>query len=807
MKKSTLWALLVSVMVFLICLPAAAYADDTPTFEFEGEARYYIGTNMLWKGFENEGNKIIVGDRVYVCKQMSIADHDYVYFLNGEVSKYDNGNYKYAYLETSYSGNSFKESTMEFAAELKTPYDENGEENERTLASGTIPARAYPLPVSLEYSGNTVSYREGSEYVQGFWEDGNIITINYDDGETTDTYIYKAIYDEYGTDYGNYYLNGEVPVDEDGNPDTSSSENKMNFWVEKPEGGIPAGTKELPFQCAYEYGYSDVITVEGTLAVEQIPEIESFEYDGKPLVYYEGDDVWDDGYTWADHFEEAGNKLIIHYNNDTTAEYIYTRYKYYVSEEDFVETGDYVLNGEVVLDDNNNPENSLLPSVKYKLGDDTATIYLGDDKNNTTEVPCKRAPKPVGLKYEGCDLFYHPEGNEAEGLFTVGNKISIVYDDDSVDEYICKGFTDDGYARTGYFLDGEVLFNGLYYDTLNVNIIVPDDGFAVGTKKIGFSTVYDYGHTEITVTGELDVLPAPEPTAVEFVPAREDFVPETLAGKSHVGEEAFEEDGNKFIVTYRDGSTKEYIYVPDTEENSGGFVENGDYYAGNFGFNVQLDDCVKKGLNKITFYYKQIVEVDGKAKEVSVPFTATVKATKEWVRLEFRKAAAYTGKARKPAGKLYDSNDKALPADSYTIVYPKAIKVGSYEATPVFNEDYENYEEIAEHYVIDDESIGEFSIIPKKVTLSKVTSGKKSFTAYWKKVTAQASGYQIQYALNKNFTKGKKTVTVTSYKTARKAIKKLKAKKKYYVRVRAYKKVDGEKYFGAWSKIKSVKTK
>lgn len=63
------------------------------------------------------------------------------------------------------------------------------------------------------------------------------------------------------------------------------------------------------------------------------------------------------------------------------------------------------------------------------------------------------------------------------------------------------------------------------------------------------------------------------------------------------------------------------------------------------------------------------------------------------------------------------------------------------------------------------------------------------------------------YAANSKFTSGKKTVTVSSSKTTSKKITKLKAKKKYYVRVRTYKKVSGTKYYSDWSKTKTVKTK
>ncbi len=91
-------------------------------------------------------------------------------------------------------------------------------------------------------------------------------------------------------------------------------------------------------------------------------------------------------------------------------------------------------------------------------------------------------------------------------------------------------------------------------------------------------------------------------------------------------------------------------------------------------------------------------------------------------------------------------------------------------------------------------------------TITKLTAGKKSFTAQWKKAPTVA-GYQIQYAANAKFTKGKKTVTVKSANTVKKAFKKLGSKKKYYVRVRAYKKINGKTVYSSWSKSKAVKTK
>ena len=41
----------------------------------------------------------------------------------------------------------------------------------------------------------------------------------------------------------------------------------------------------------------------------------------------------------------------------------------------------------------------------------------------------------------------------------------------------------------------------------------------------------------------------------------------------------------------------------------------------------------------------------------------------------------------------------------------------------------------------------------------------------------------------------------------KKAVKKLKAKKKYFVRIRTYKTVNGKKVYSFWSKAKTVKSK
>ena len=86
---------------------------------------------------------------------------------------------------------------------------------------------------------------------------------------------------------------------------------------------------------------------------------------------------------------------------------------------------------------------------------------------------------------------------------------------------------------------------------------------------------------------------------------------------------------------------------------------------------------------------------------------------------------------------------------------------------------------------------------------SAKSSAKKKMTVKIKSKAVGATGYQIQYSLKKTF-KGAKATTMT--KTS-KTITKLSSGKTYYVRVRAYNKVNGKNTYAKWSKVKTVKVK
>ena len=100
-----------------------------------------------------------------------------------------------------------------------------------------------------------------------------------------------------------------------------------------------------------------------------------------------------------------------------------------------------------------------------------------------------------------------------------------------------------------------------------------------------------------------------------------------------------------------------------------------------------------------------------------------------------------------------------------------------------------------------------FSIVPKPTTMTSLAAAKRGFTAKWRKMTTQTTGYQLQYSTSSSFKSGNKAVYITKNTILSKKITKLKAKKKYCVRVRTYKIVSGTKYFSVWSKPKYVITK
>ena len=160
----------------------------------------------------------------------------------------------------------------------------------------------------------------------------------------------------------------------------------------------------------------------------------------------------------------------------------------------------------------------------------------------------------------------------------------------------------------------------------------------------------------------------------------------------------------------------------------------------------------------------------------------------------------YNGKVITPKVIVKDRTGKTLVKNTdYTVSYAKGRKyVGKYAVKITFKGKYSGTKTLY------------FTIKPKATSISSLKAGSKKFTVKWKKQATQTTGYQVQYSASSKFSKAK-TVTVGKNTTVSKKISKLSGKKKYYVRVRAYKtvKINGKsiRIYSGWSKAKTVTTK
>ena len=172
----------------------------------------------------------------------------------------------------------------------------------------------------------------------------------------------------------------------------------------------------------------------------------------------------------------------------------------------------------------------------------------------------------------------------------------------------------------------------------------------------------------------------------------------------------------------------------------------------------------------------------------------TITATASYKKSETSKAFKLNAKTNGNGKLTYTTSNKAVATvDAAGKVTVKGLGVAKITVKAAATTDYKAASKTVT-----------VTVAPKKQSISLVNKIKKQLTIKWKKNT-KASGYQVVYSTNKKFT-GKKTVrkakTTTSYK-----IKGLKKGKKYYVKVRSYKTVNGKRIYGAYSTVKKATIK
>ena len=134
---------------------------------------------------------------------------------------------------------------------------------------------------------------------------------------------------------------------------------------------------------------------------------------------------------------------------------------------------------------------------------------------------------------------------------------------------------------------------------------------------------------------------------------------------------------------------------------------------------------------------------------------------------------------------------KLKKGTDYTVAYRNNTEVGTATVTLTGKGNFTGTKKLT------------FAINPKNVSISKLAAGTKQLSVQWT-AREDVTGYEIEYGLNSKLKDGT-TVRVKKAATAKKVIKGLKSGKKYYVHIRAYRKVGRKTYWSAWSKTKSTK--
>lgn len=162
-----------------------------------------------------------------------------------------------------------------------------------------------------------------------------------------------------------------------------------------------------------------------------------------------------------------------------------------------------------------------------------------------------------------------------------------------------------------------------------------------------------------------------------------------------------------------------------------------------------------------------------------------------------KKEFTYNKKVQQPSVIVKNSSGAAISADNYTLSYSADSKLpGVYSVTVDFKNQYSGNQTFV------------YTIKPAKTTLKAGSVTKNTIKLNWKKAVG-VTGYQIQYSTSPKF-KNVKKVSVNAKKTST-TLKKLTKNKKYYIRIRSYKKSTinnkSTSLYSSWSTVKNIKTK
>lgn len=249
------------------------------------------------------------------------------------------------------------------------------------------------------------------------------------------------------------------------------------------------------------------------------------------------------------------------------------------------------------------------------------------------------------------------------------------------------------------------------------------------------------------------------------------------------------------IQVYKSSGWQIAGYTTDTT-----FVVKNLSSASNYSFRVRA----YKAVDKVNYYGAYSSAIKHATKPAKVTELKSASSTTS-INLSWKRQA---GATRYQVYKYSATKNKYVFYKELTSANSTSLKVTSLKPNTPYGFKVRAIKDAAEGETL----IGEFSSILKtatkpeepKIKTASSPSSKKIKVTYSK---VSCNGYQVRWSTTKDFSSNHKSVYVTSPSSLTKTVTTAQSKKAYYVKVRAYRNVNGTKLYSSWSDTLRVVTK
>ncbi len=406
-----------------------------------------------------------------------------------------------------------------------------------------------------------------------------------------------------------------------------------------------------------------------------------------------------------------------------------------------------------------------------------------EDYKTNTDLYVSNVKKDSNISIDDidyCESDFFPGSKASIDVAVRNNGLSRCNDDIKIDVF----YNGQSILSNNYYL--YYLGSGAY-DTKQIDLNLPENIAEKGEYTVKVSVNGSVVDTKTIIAGspDLELSTKEENTNI-------------TATITNVG--GFDTNCSLLVFDENDSKLlKEDIGVIKAGESFNKTYNKNDFDAENIVFSIKAsDDEQFKSNNTVSVYNGQDELKTLKGVEVSKT-KIYYKKNEELNVSDLKVFAIYTDETKEEVHN-YTTNAKKIDMSTYGV---KELKV--------------SYEEVGRKCIVpvpivikdntkaSSNNVTNKRIAPKRVSFKKVKKLKRrAVKLIWGKVN-KVGGYHILYALNKKFTKKKKSKFVKSQSTSAK-VKGLK-KKTYYFKIRAYTIWNSKKIYGKWSKIKKIKIK